>query len=1234
LKSWLGNFGYAFYWCFGEYTWSFKMKMKKFGQRIWNWAGSAAIGLCASFGGHSAAVAQVNAANVPLFLSSSVDPNIMFILDDSGSMHWEVTPDNYVLPYFTFRRISGLYGGVNYENYVASVRYESDNLDERTTSRALRSFALNKSYYNPATTYKPWARADGTLFPNAVPTAAFHHPVRTALGFRNLTVSTKEDAIWAHTVPGVSAYCSISCSENALTHFPAVYFRHNGGELWAWGNYTKVDIISTIPNYTGDGRVNRTDCASGSCTYAQEIQNYANWYTYYRSRMLSAQAGIGRAFSTQPESMRVGFAAINKLPSTVDGIANTRTIIQGVRPFAGADRQAFFSRLYESVWIPADTPLRRALDDAGQYFSRADNAGPWGAIPGVNNTTNHLTCRQSFTILMTDGYWSADDSYAATTADARKNVDGSSGTAITADGPPVQTFTYEPSSPFKDGRSNTLADVAMYYWKRDLRPTLENKVPTSALNPAFWQHMVTYGVGLGVSGTIDPRVALAAITSDPPVDITWPDPTISLAAKIDDLLHAGVNSRGGFFSASDPETFATELTSVLSTIVARVSAAGTSAATSAAVLQTDTLLYNAIFRSTDWSGTLVARRLNANGSPDLSTAGLAWDAEQKMAVRQALSRKILTSTEAGVAVDFKPELLSSAQNAALGVNPAGAPASTATNADRINWMYGVDSAQLRPRLVDGMTRRIGDLVGSDPQFMAKKDLGYSMLPAPQGPSYGAFRKTPAYSGRPDTLFVGSNGGMFHAFNATDGNELFAYIPSELLLPGSTGTHAQVNELMRPDYGHRFYVDGSPLISDVYTDGAWRTVAVGAMGAGGRTVFALDVTDPANVTAAKVLWEFKHSNDACVADSTGTSGSRACRDVGFGVTKPKIVRLSSGRWAIVFGNGYNSFDHRARLMVVDLETGRLLYNLLTPDATTEGGSASASNPNGLSPVETTDWPLNSLNLANAYAGDLLGNLWRFNFQGATPTVTRVFTAKDGSSPARRQPITATPIFSLKSNSATEIVLLFGTGSFFKVGDDNTVSPQVQTFYGIFDSASSSSSVPLRSDLLEQVLTSNSTSINIGPKTYAAGGLRFLTENSLTTGQRGWRVDLPSPGERVISRAIFPTGASQKRVRFSTLIPDDDPCGSGRQGFLMDLSILSGGRSSTPAFDFNGDGVSNASDVTGGIQPSGIGGGTGEMPINIRDPNGNTDNIYGGDGSLITKGSNTSGPAGRQSWRQLR
>lgn len=1187
------------------------------GSRAAGWLLGAAVLL----GGAGVSNAQVDIAQTPLFLSSSAEPNIMFILDDSGSMHWEITPDDFVLPYFVFRRIAGLYGAGDYINYVASVRYDSANVDERTTARALRSPSVNRSYYNPAITYRPWSRADGTSFPNASPTAAPHHPIRTGLGSRNLTVNTTENAFWVHRNNTGGAFCSVACGENALTHYPAVYFRHNGGAIWDAANYTRFDIINTTLTYSGDGRASRTDagCAAGTCTYAAEIQNFANWYTYYRSRMLSAQAGIGRAFAEQPEEMRVGFGAINKGATVVDGQANTSTIIRGVRPFAGTNRTDFFTDLYESNWNPANTPLRKALDDAGQYFSRSDNPGPWGAVPGTNNTTNQLTCRQSYTILMTDGYWNVD---AAATAAARANVDGSAGSAIT--GPGGQTYTYNPTTPFTDIHADTLADIAMYYWNRDLRPDLDNEVPTSTVNPAFWQHMVTYGVGLGVSGSVNPETALNAITANPAPTITWPNPTSSNAAKLDDLLHAAVNSRGGFFSAADPETFATELSSVLRSIVARVTGAGTAAAASSALLQADTLLYNAIFRSSDWSGTLVARELDEDtGEP---AATVSWDAEQLLAARDPASRDIFTRTETGTAVELEIANLGAAQQAALGVNPPGAPASSATATNRVDWLRGTDHGQLRSRLVDGQLRRMGDIIGSDPQFLSKRDYGYSLLPGAEGSSYRSFRASTAYRNRPDALLLGTNGGMFHAFHATTGAELFAFVPSELLMPVGSNSHAQINELMRTDYDHRFFVDGSATLSDVYIGGSWRTVVVGTMGAGGRTVFALDVTDPSSFSAPRVLWEFKHATTACTANPNGTAGSQACRDIGFGVSKPRIVRLDNGRWAAVFGNGYNSNGHRARLMAVDITTGRLLYNVTMPDG------ASAALPNGMGPPETTDWPANDLSLANVYAGDLLGNVWRVNLRTTAPTVTRLHSAVDGA--GTRQPITARPRVALKPGTASDVVVLFGTGSFFRVGDDSTAVPQVQTLYGVFDTASSAVTGVLRSELRSQSITTNASDVTIGGTTYPSGSLRYVSGNDIEANDKGWRIDLPVAGERVINEATFPTGAVQRRVRFTTLIPDDDPCGSGRQGFLMDIDLLSGGRYSAPVFDLSGDGAFNNSDSPGGTPPSGIGGPTGESLVPVRDPNSNKEGLYQGDGNKLVDGSNESGPAGRQSWRQLR
>jgi len=157
-------------------------------------------------------------------------------------------------------------------------------------------------------------------------------------------------------------------------------------------------------------------------------------------------------------------------------------------------------------------------------------------------------CRQSFSIIMTDGYWTENSRYEnfhASTPEARANVDGNDNDDTEITGPDNEGFTYDAVSPFADNQDNTLADVAMYYWKRDLLPGLSNEVPTSKRNPAFWQHMVTYGIGLGVTGEVDPDAAFDAI-GDEEESINWPNPFDSNEAKVDDLLHAAVNSRGFF----------------------------------------------------------------------------------------------------------------------------------------------------------------------------------------------------------------------------------------------------------------------------------------------------------------------------------------------------------------------------------------------------------------------------------------------------------------------------------------------------------------------------------------------------------------------------------------------------------------------------------------------------------------------------------------------------------------
>ena len=94
--------------------------------------------------------------------------------------------------------------------------------------------------------------------------------------------------------------------------------------------YTRVEILSGS-DYTGGA--NRTDCASApTCTYDEEIQNFANWYTYYRSRILLARAGVGRAFARQGTSLRVGFAAINEGSQNIDGESSPCSYCSGRNP--------------------------------------------------------------------------------------------------------------------------------------------------------------------------------------------------------------------------------------------------------------------------------------------------------------------------------------------------------------------------------------------------------------------------------------------------------------------------------------------------------------------------------------------------------------------------------------------------------------------------------------------------------------------------------------------------------------------------------------------------------------------------------------------------------------------------------------------------------------------------------------------------------------------------------------
>lgn len=1060
---------------------------------------------------HETQAVQLSLSNVPLYLSVAADPNIMFTLDDSGSMQFEVIPESDKV-YFTFPRPGTLYGaswgyGSSY-SYVA--KFDLNN----KYARYFRTAKFNSLYYDPAKRYVPWSKADGTLMANATATAAYHNPYTPGEGTRDLTTDNTQTAYWVAD-DGTPA-------STELTFYPATYFTTTLSSLTgpadgnnSSSNFTKVEIKSTTASYPKTA--GRTDCAGATCTYAEEMQNFANWYSYYRSRILMSRAGVGKAFAAQGNAMRVGFAAINNSP----------TVVSGVKQFTGTDRTTFFSNLYGHVMPSLGTPLRRAMDDVGKYFSRTDDAGPWGPAP-------QLSCRQNYHVLMTDGYWNGA---AASTGAARENVDNATGPSITGSG---SAFQYTPVAPYKDDWSNTLADVAMYYWNRDLRTDLTNNVPSNTADPAYWQHMVNFTVGLGVTGTLDPNTASPE----------WPDPnpTAATGAKVDDLWHAALNSRGAFFSAADPATFASGLNLVLNNITSRNSSAA-AITTNASRLDTDTQVYQARFNSTDWSGQLIAYSLNADGT----LGAQQWDASTLLPA--PADRKIFTHTGTSGLAFYNFSSLSSSQQTALNKNIDGVD--DGLGATRVSWLRGdrtteiAQGGQLRNRGISVL----GDIANSDLLFVKSLNFGYETLPSttPGQSSYQAYVQST--TARTPVIYAGGNDGMLHAFNATSGVEMFGYVPNAV--------YPNLSALTSPAYTHRYYVDGNAYAGDAYfeSSSSWKTVLLGTLGGGGKSIFALDITDPTTFAASNVLWEFTDAGD-----------------LGYVQGQAKIALLNNGVWAAIISNGYNSTNEQAYLYIVNLQTGSLIKKIPTNNSTSNGLSSPALiDTNGDKIVDIV------------YAGDLQGNIWKFNLSSANEAQWKVaytaggtnlplFTARNASTQV--QPITSPLEVGMHPDGG--YMVYFGTGQFIASGDNTNIN--TQTLYGIWDNGSAVSTTD-RTALQQQTILTETGSPVANRRTVSANSVVWTGPDA----KRGWYLDLLQPpsstqqGERSVVAPLLSYG----RIIFTTLIPSSDACTSGGRNWVMLLDAQTGGMFGSPQFDTNGDNVIDTHDeLSAGVGSDGI------------------------------------------------
>lgn len=640
-------------------------------------------------------------------------------------------------------------------------------------------------------------------------------------------------------------------------------------------------------------------------------------------------------------------------------------------------------------------------------------------------------------------------------------------------------------------------------------------------------------------------------------------------------------------------------------------------------LQSGTILYQSIFQVNKWQGDLLAYSMNINtGTISFNGSarfGAIWSAQSLLNNTQPNNRSILTynpTARSGAGFLWSAPLgqvgISAAQQALLNTNPATGLTDT-FGQDRLNFLRGDRSKEI-PQPGGVFRQRgstFGDIINSHPVYIAGPNQNYpdtwGVGAAENASPYSSFKSGSAASRTP-AIYVGANDGMLHAFNATTGSELFAYVPSSV--------YPTLNQLTNPTYTHQFYVDGTPTVIDAFINNAWRTMLVGHLNAGGQGVYAIDVTDPTQVTqsnAANVVkWEFTDQNDP---------------DMGMSFSQPSIVRLQNGQWAAVFGNGYNntyadgtvSTTGNAVLYIVDLNTGALIKKFDTGVGMAQDPSGK-NRPNGMSSAAVVS--ANGNYIADfIYAGDLFGNLWKIDISSANPAQWD-FSFKTNNSPVpffvasdsqgNRQPITSKPAVAGYAYRSNGFKIYVGTGKYLENADITDTS--VQSIYGLFDAGTS---IPDRSSLLTQTITFQDS-------TY-----RTVSANSLTSQQKGWVLDLVygnANGERLFS----PIRYMNKKISFTTLIPSNDPCLYGGTSWIMEINALNGSNLNYNAF------ISPNAVNPPNIIPSGMFSSNGITSAPAILQAGTTRYYFtaGTNGNLTSATGNPGTQSyGRQSWRQL-
>lgn len=983
---------------------------------------------------------------------------------------------------------------------------------------------------------------------------------------------------------------------------PTTITNFTGGSS-AVNTFQRVDIIPSVTSYPK--ATSRKDCAGATtCTYDEEMTNFANWYAYYHTRMQMMKTSTSLAFKSIDSRYRIGFITISNQS------ANYLPVAQ----FTATQKNNWYAKLFNTSGN-SGTPLRSALSIAGRIF-----AGQGGSL-GIGSSSDPVqySCQQNFSLLTTDGYWNTDS------ASAVKDLSGNQVGNMDSATEPKEMYEGPVAS------SNSLADVAKYYYDTDLRTSAlgnctggtrpngttgdvcENNVFVTPTDNNIKQHMTTFTLGLGVDGTLTYVSDYKTATSGDFYDLkqgalNWPVPQADKQTAVDDLWHAAVNGQGTYFSAKDPGQLSKSLTEALNSIAAKVGSGAAAATSTLKPVAGNNYSFVASYTSAKWTGNLEARGINVdtggvgedavwcleNVAADTCAAPGILEVDQtnhqtycktpgadastclSPGILDGTTCKVDVATTCSGTLQNKFSTTSNSDTRTIYMNVGGA---------LVNFDYGnvvaagkngnFDNAFLTANLPQASNDfdNLGNPMSTTKLALVNGTTLVNFLRGNTGYENRASNAPPlaATDNRIYRLREATLGDLVDSSPVYVGTTIFNYSDPNYGPESAAGTYKNIQKTragtvyIGSNDGMLHAIDSVTgeerwaYIPTMVLDNLWK-IARKDYDANHSFYVNGDITSNdicvANCSSPGAIWKTilvaglgGGGKGYFALDITDPNAPSLLwefdiaddSDMGYSFGNPIITKKSDGTWVAVLTSGYNNTSGPNAGKGVLYVLNAYTGAIISKYVTDAGTS---TTPSGLAKLNgyIADADINN-SVLYFYGGDLLGNLWRFDInspQIATSNPYKMAILKDNSGVP--QPIMTQPELATISGKR---VIYVGTGRYLGVNDLSDT--QQQTIYAISDDPSAPGTLDsprTNSSMVNQTLVNSSTS-----------GTRSVQQPANTVNfasGRGWYIDFPDTGERQNKPAQLVFGT----LLLPTVVPTNSLCSPGGYGWLNFLDYKTG------------------------------------------------------------------------------